>query len=433
MLLYQTITRMEVAKKVVKFVDGSFMPALDGASERFNQISKSLAREGVDLTVVHAYRGWSDLSLIAQQGFRTFAVPSHYYYKDHSVVERIIEQIKPDVVEMNDMELAMSAGLNLSNKYRLPLVYDAQCVSSVLATSLGLSPDVIAADKAQEQLLGKVVSGAICFTDLDRSQFVETTGISPERAHVIPLGSDIEGIKPREIGEKDKTVVFLGNMFYEPNAEGVEFAGDKVIPAVIAKHPDAKFRFVGDAPDEMKAKYENEHTQFTGRIVDINEVFDGARVCIAPIKTGGGMRVKILTYMATGVPVVATSIGSEGINDFSALNIADNAEQFIGGVNDLLSDLRGSRALGEKARALVEADYSWRSIARRCISLYDQAIKNPVLDTGIAASVMTKEPFWLAETIDKGRFTSKPVDPEIINVVGFGRIAQRTIGSFLGR
>lgn len=417
--------------EIVKFAEGSFIPALDGASERFSQVSKNLARQGAGLTVVHCYRGWSDLGKIAEQGFATYAVSPKYYYQDHSVADSIIERVGPDVIEMNDIELMMATGVHLSKKYKTPLVFDAQFVTSVLLQGLNAPAEAIEAERRQERALGKVISGAVCFTDLDKRQFVESTEIEEERAHIIPLGSDTETIKSREIKNTDKTVVFIGNMFYEPNSEAVEFAGDKVIPAVLAANPDANFRFVGDAPQHLKDKYASDKTVFTGRIHDINEAFAGARVCIAPIQTGGGMRVKILTYMATGVPVVATSIGSEGVSDLSAIRIGDNAAEFTDQINSLLNDLPKSVALGQHARNVVSRDHSWGSIARDCINLYSQVLEKPIVANVDPVPVL-REPFWLSETIEKGRHKRHDIDPEAIYALGYGYAHRMTTQGFLG-
>lgn len=431
MLLYQTIliyykTNMEICK----FVEGSFIPALDGASERFSQVSKNLAKQGAGLTVVHCYRGWSDLAKIAEQGFATYAISPKYYYQDYSVAESIIERVRPDVIEMNDIELIMSTGVHLSKRYKIPLVFDAQFVTSVLLQDLNAAPDVIEAERNQEQALGKVISGAICFTELDKKQFVDATGIEESRAHIIPLGSDTTTIKPRELKDSDKTVVFIGNMFYEPNSEAVEYAAENIIPAVTAANPGVNFRFVGDAPQHLKDKYQGENTVFTGRIQDINEVFDGARICIAPIKTGGGMRVKILTYMATGAPVVATSVGSEGISDLNAIRIGDTASDFIEQINAFLNDLPGSIELGRRARDVVARDHSWENIARDCMRLYSQVVGNPVF-TDLAPVPVLREPFWLSETIEKGRHKRHYIDPESINAIGYGYIQRMNTRGFL--
>src|SRR5258708_7936138 len=345
--------------KVCKFVEGSFVPSIDGASEKFSQVSRKFADQGIDLTIVHCYRGWSDLTKIADQTFTTYAISPRYYYHQHSIVDKVVQEIRPDIIEMNDAELVISTGLHLNQKFRVPLVFDNQFVPSVMLKDLNLDPLAIEEEKKKEKALGKAISGAVCFTNLDKDHFVDSTGVDPDRVAIIPLGSDYESIKIRDLKESDKTVLFLGNMYFEPNSEAVEYAAEQIVPDVISKNPEIRFKFVGDVPSSIKSKYESKNINFIGRINDINQVFEGIRVCIAPIKTGGGMRVKILTYMSTGIPIVTTSIGAEGISDPSVFKIANDPKQFAESINDLFMDLPGSVQLGRRARELVISSHSW--------------------------------------------------------------------------
>ena len=50
--------------KLAVFVDGDFIPSYDGASNRFHYLSRYLSKQGIDLTIFHGYRGWSNISLI---------------------------------------------------------------------------------------------------------------------------------------------------------------------------------------------------------------------------------------------------------------------------------------------------------------------------------------------------------------------------------
>lgn len=325
-----------------------------------------------------------------------------------------------DILEVNDLELGLSAGLELSNLQNIPLVFDAQFVSSCLAASYTGDEAVLRAIAHLEQHLGRCISGATCFTELDKKDLVKAIGISEEQVHVIPMGADVEKIQFRKINRGDKTIVFMGNMFFQPNQEGVEYITNLLAPNLLEKYPDLIFRFVGDVPPEIKNQYQNKNIQFTGRLENINDVFKGARVCVTPITTGGGMRTKTLVYMASGVPIVSSPAGTIGIDADDALLLAQSPQEFIKHIDDLLENYELSLNLGQQARHLAETKYSWSAFAEQYEIFYNSVLQNPVAHNE-KPILVESDPFWLEETIDKGRFAANQGDPNNIYLLGHGK------------
>jgi len=87
-------------------------------------------------------------------------------------------------------------------------------------------------------------------------------------------------------------------------------------------------------------------------------------ICIAPIRIGGGQRMKILEAMALGTPVVTTSKGIEGIEakDKEHVIVADDPVAFAQSIIDLLRDRESRAQLSRNARLLIENKYSWETI-----------------------------------------------------------------------
>jgi polysaccharide biosynthesis protein PslH len=404
--------------KICKFVEGSFIPSLDGASHRFENISKNLSDLSVDLTIVHCYRGWSDLETISNQNFRTFAIPSKYYYRDYSVVDRIIKSIRPDLVEMNDIELLMSTGLYVNNKFKVPLVFEAHFVSSVFVKDVAKSKKAVILTKKHERFVTKIVSGITCFTDIDKKDLVASTKIDPNRIGVIPLGSDLANVKFRKISDSDNKILFLGNMYFQPNQEAVEVIINKIAPLVFKNNNKVSFKFVGDVPGDIRRRYQSERVEFLGRVADINEAFKDVRVCIVPVKTGGGMRVKILTSMASGVPIISTKIAADGISYGKFINIASSTEEFAEKILEVINNLPKSLKQGKEAYQKAKKNYSWREIAKKNISFYKTVIKHPI-ESNLTPIKVDTMPYWLDETIQKGRFSKVKIDEREIHVLGY--------------
>ena len=116
---------------------------------------------------------------------------------------------------------------------------------------------------------------------------------------------------------------------------------------------------------------------FAGYVDDIRAVVGRHAVCIAPLREGGGTRLKILEAMALGVPVVSTSKGSEGLDmiDGEQLLIADDPQAFAMAIVRLLTDDELCRTLAHNARQRVEARYDWKSIGQRFVTLVEDAVQ----------------------------------------------------------
>jgi glycosyltransferase involved in cell wall biosynthesis len=101
-----------------------------------------------------------------------------------------------------------------------------------------------------------------------------------------------------------------------------------------------------------------------------------AAVMICPLRVGGGMRLKLLDFFASGKAVVSTHIGAEGnsARDSEHILIRDNPQQFADAVIMLLKDEHLRKRLGENARKLVEEEYSWESAGERFIEVYKKVI-----------------------------------------------------------
>lgn len=158
------------------------------------------------------------------------------------------------------------------------------------------------------------------------------------------------------------TILFVGTMNYPPNQDAAKFFAHDILP-LLRRATSHKFRcfFVGFAPPEdVKAMDNIAEITVTGGVDSVADYYAKADVAIAPIRFGGGTRIKILEAMAYGRPVVSTSLGAEGIeaHDGTDICIADSPESFAKALVKLMdnSDLRAKIALG--GRKLIDSRYS---------------------------------------------------------------------------
>lgn len=190
--------------------------------------------------------------------------------------------------------------------------------------------------------------------------------------HVLPGGVEPgEGFVDRSAEGAD-AVGFLGSLDYRPNQEAALWIADELQPRLAGK---ARLHIAGSrAPAWLRARLAASGVVFAGEVPEAAAFLAGMRVVIAPVLSGGGMRIKILEAMAAGKAVVSTTIGAEGIDAVPGehLLIADDADAFAAAVADLLREPSRARALGDAGRLLVARHYAPGALARGLVSFYEE-------------------------------------------------------------
>ena len=190
--------------------------------------------------------------------------------------------------------------------------------------------------------------------------------VDPGRISVTPTGVDLARFRehaPDPAGASP-LVVFVGSMDWEPNADGILWFHREVWPRVAAAVPGARLRIVGRKPPAAITALAGGAIEVTGTVPSVIEHLHAAAVVVVPLRIGGGTRLKIYEAMAAARPVVATTIGAEGL-DYRAgqdLEIADAPEDFAAAVTALLRDPARRSQVGHAA-ARRAALYDWPNVA----------------------------------------------------------------------
>ncbi|MGD0359272.1 MAG: glycosyltransferase [Bryobacteraceae bacterium] len=197
----------------------------------------------------------------------------------------------------------------------------------------------------------------------DRAAFLQY--VQPSRISVIPTGVDTEYFQPFPDPEQPDTMVFTGTMDWMPNEDGVAYFVDKIFPLIRQELPDAAFWAVGRRPPRRIQALASANVVVTGAVDDIRPYLGKAAVCVVPLRSGSGTRIKIFEAMAMGKAVVSTRMGAEGlpVRDGENIVLADDPADFAREVAQLLRTPDRRAKLGQAARQLVEENYGWPSVA----------------------------------------------------------------------
>ena len=187
------------------------------------------------------------------------------------------------------------------------------------------------------------------------------------RLSVNPNGVDLRQFAFVPDGRAASTVVFTGNLGYFPNVDALTWFAGEILPSIRREVPSAVFRVSGARPAAaVRALAGGEGVRIERDVDRIEGALAGATVAVAPMRAGSGQLLKILEAMASGVPVVATSLAASAFDFVSGreLLVADDAAEFASAVSRLLRDPDEAKAIALRARRRVEERYGWeRSVA----------------------------------------------------------------------
>lgn len=183
---------------------------------------------------------------------------------------------------------------------------------------------------------------------------------------IIPAGVDTSYFYPLKIKEELRSLVFVGDLSWLPNVDALLWFYARVWPRIKKAFLQVKFYVIGRRPPQKirKLSKKDQNIMVTGFVTDVRPYVAKCSVYIVPLRIGGGMRLKILEAMAMERPVVATSVGAEGImaTDRENIMIADSEANFAERVIELLKDANVRRRLAQGGKRLVEQEYRWESI-----------------------------------------------------------------------
>jgi glycosyltransferase involved in cell wall biosynthesis len=173
---------------------------------------------------------------------------------------------------------------------------------------------------------------SLMVSDFEVKLLIETYQIPSEKLIHLPLYA-FDRKDELTAFEERADFVFIGNFWHEPNWDAVRYLKSTIWPLILKKVPKAKLNIYGAYCSEKVYQLANERERFIvkGRADDAFEVVSKARVSLAPIRFGAGIKGKLLESMVCGTPSLTTTIGAEGMTDSITEwggFIHDNPEEF---------------------------------------------------------------------------------------------------------
>ncbi len=219
--------------------------------------------------------------------------------------------------------------------------------------------------RAFEERVCQASRHVVAVSEVDAKRMREDFRITHVTA--VATGVDVDYFAPPGKADAVADIVFTGSMDWLPNVDGVRWFVDEILPRIRERRPETTLAVVGRTPGaEILALAERDpKIRVTGTVPDIRPYLWGAKVAVAPLRIGGGTRLKIYEAMAAGVAQVSTAIGAEGLYYRAGedLHIADTPEAFAERCVALLADGELRRRTAGSALALVNERFGWKQVS----------------------------------------------------------------------
>jgi GT2 family glycosyltransferase len=185
---------------------------------------------------------------------------------------------------------------------------------------------------------------------------------------VLPLCVLRQAPAPRAEIPVGMDLLFVGSMVHGPNPDAVSWFLDEIWPKVRDECPAARFHVVGSGAPQTLLDKADDTVLFHGAVAEdvLESLYREARVSVAPLRFGAGVKGKVIEAMRLGTPVVGTSVALEGIEDIeTVIEPVDTADDFAAQLQRVLS----MDAIEWSAISMAQSNHVWTHFNDRiCLS-----------------------------------------------------------------
>ena len=188
-----------------------------------------------------------------------------------------------------------------------------------------------------------------------------------------PLSLDLDLYCPAPL-DGPPTAGLIGTADWPPTAAAIRLLLDDVWPRVRRRAPEAKLVLAGRGTGRLGLS-SAPRVELAGEVDSARGLFRRLSLLLFPLPRGSGMKVKVLEALASGVPVVTTPAGAEGIAPSSGVIVETEPERLAAAAAELLIDKRARRERGAAARADFERLYAPGPATEPLVELYRRMVR----------------------------------------------------------
>ena len=299
-------------------------------------------------------------------------------YRSHSMKRVIKELLRKEHIDIIQCEYNLSA-LNLPKQIRIPRVLVEHDVSMkpyrrFIASSRSIYTRIHGLLQSwlwefTEPKLCNNFNAVVTLTPEDRD-YLQQHGVET-RIEIIPPPVNVRNVTTTR---KSGDICFVGSFNRAANLESLQEILDLIWPEIRALRPDCRLRVAGKhLGGKLLSQIENDtRAEYVGFVEDIDNFIAECSVFLAPIRLGGGLKMKITHALACGTPVVTTSVGAEGIplTADEGLIIENDPLKMATLISDLLLSHDKREQISATSKAAVKAKFSLDAALEKYEELY---------------------------------------------------------------
>jgi polysaccharide biosynthesis protein PslH len=294
---------------------------------------------------------------------------------------QVEEGYRPDVIQLeNEVMAQYLPAFASSGAARVLVVHEPGTAAalerwrSAQGCRRGLRRLDLRAWREFERKALRQVDATVAFTERDRRTLAP---LAPAASiFTVPLGTDVPARPLDPVGAEPPSVVFVGNFTHPPNVESATILLREIVPLVRRAVPDLQAFVVGPRPPVELRRLADAGTFVTGAVEAVDPYLARASVVVAPVWSGGGMRVKVLEALAAGKALVATPLALEGLELEAGeqVAVASTTSAFAHAIVELVEDRERRVRIAANGRRWALANLAWETVIARYDRVWTKAI-----------------------------------------------------------
>jgi glycosyltransferase involved in cell wall biosynthesis len=310
-------------------------PKSSAAGSRMMQLIELFLTDGYEITF-----GCTAQNLEFSEDLSVLGITAKAIELNSSTFDDFVKELNPNVVLFDRFMVEEQFGWRVSEScpdaLKILDTEDLHCLRNARQLAVKENRDFIFDDLFSDVAKREIASILRCDVSLMVSEFeIELLQnqfkVSKDLLFYLPIFAEKLDLVPLYNERND--FVFIGNFLHEPNWDCVKYLSEVIWPMLHLQLPEAKMMIYGAYPMQKVLQLHKPKQNFfiMGRAEDAFEVVRKAKVVLAPIRFGAGIKGKLIEAMQCGTPSVTSIIGVEAMHGNLEWNgfVKDNATEFV--------------------------------------------------------------------------------------------------------